>query len=75
MEILIWILLLVGIAGAVLPMLPGPIFSSTATILAMFHLGHWGDAWLWAWAILGLLVFFADYLMPGIIAKMGGASK
>lgn len=35
MELLIWILLILGIAGAILPMVPGPILTAVALLLAL----------------------------------------
>jgi uncharacterized protein YqgC (DUF456 family) len=75
MEILLVVLLLLGIAGAFLPVLPGPLFSSTAIGIAAYanHDLHSGVHWFWI--CLGLLVFLVDFLLPSYFTKKMGGSK
>jgi len=72
MEVLIWILLIAGLVGAVVPALPGPIFSAIALALALYtdpsNQANWG------WVVLGLVIFIIDYLLPSYLTKKGGAS-
>jgi uncharacterized protein YqgC (DUF456 family) len=75
MEILIWTLVVLGILGAVLPLLPGPLMSAAALTLALFTFDEVSTYWFLAWIMLGIMVFVSDYFLPGYMAKLGGASK
>ncbi len=72
MEILIWILLIAGLVGAVVPALPGPIFTAIALALAQYS--DPSDVSLWGYVVLGVVIFFIDYLLPSYLTKKGGAS-
>ena len=77
MESIAFILLIVGVIGSVLPLLPGPLLSSVGLILfaQTNDLSQNAGLWVYLWAITGLLFFIGDYLLPGIITKRGGGSK
>ena len=77
MDFLVWILLVLGVVGAVLPLLPGPLLSAAGLILlAQTHsLPADSGVYFYIWSFVGLLFFLADYLLPGYIAKRGGGSK
>jgi len=77
MESIAFILLIAGVIGSVLPLLPGPLLSSVGLILfaQTNDLSQNVGFWLYLWAITGLLFFIGDYLLPGIITKRGGGSK
>jgi len=74
MEILILIIFLVGIAGAVLPALPGSLITALGVVLYMYDQDNF-SFWLWIAVILGVVVFVADYFLPSILTKLGGGSK
>ena len=71
MESIAFILLIAGVIGSVLPLLPGPLLSSVGLILfaQTNDLSQNAGFWLYLWAITGLLFFIGDYLLPGIITK------
>ena len=75
MEFLAWTLLILGILGAVLPLLPGPLLSSVG--LVVYAQSNVQDIQLWCylWSAMGILFFLGDYLLPGLIAERGGSSK
>lgn len=73
MDIIIWILLLLGVAGAILPALPGPILSAVAIGLAQYT--NPTSSSMWLWVAVGVLIFVFDYFMPSYLTKKGGASK
>jgi uncharacterized protein YqgC (DUF456 family) len=77
MDFIAWILLISGIVGAVVPLLPGPLLTAAGLILlAQTHsLSADTGVYFYAWSFVGLLFFLADYLLPGYIAKRGGGSK
>lgn len=77
MDFIAWILLISGVIGAVLPLLPGPLLSAAGLILlAQSHtISADTGVYFYIWAFVGFLFFLADYLLPGFIAKRGGGSK
>jgi uncharacterized protein YqgC (DUF456 family) len=74
MEVLIWILLIAGIVGAVLPMIPGPILSAIGLLVAVIS-GQLEGATVWMLIIGGFIIFLIDFLMPAYLTKKSGASK
>lgn len=66
----------VGILGAILPILPGPALS----LLGMFC-AHWTDystmstRTLWIWAIITIIVTVLDYILPGYFSKALGGTR
>ncbi|MFI3327942.1 MAG: DUF456 domain-containing protein [Rikenellaceae bacterium] len=65
---------LLGIVGAVLPVLPGPILS----LLGLFFLSVGSvvvDLNLWVWGFVCGVVMVADYLLPAYMTKRLGGSK
>jgi len=75
MEVAIVLLFIAGLAGAVLPVLPGPLLTAGALVLILTNQGPIEGMNLTVWASLGLIVFVADYFMPSIFTKLGGGSK
>lgn len=70
------VLLFAGIAGCIVPGLPGPPLNYAALLLLQFK----SDApfslkFLVIWAIIVLLVTLADYAIPAIGARKFGASR
>tara|TARA_B100000900_G_C20584906_1_gene719125 strand:- start:28 stop:483 length:456 start_codon:yes stop_codon:yes gene_type:complete len=74
MELLIWILLIAGIAGAVIPIVPGPILTSVALLLALISHQLNGIVF-WFFVVSGILIFLIDFFMPAYLTKTSGASK
>jgi len=73
--ILAFILLLIGIIGAVIPMVPGPPLSFTGLLLIKFSgFGNLHPAVLWIFGIITLVVTVLDYLLPSFMAKKFGGS-
>lgn len=75
MEVLLWSLLIAGLLGAVLPVLPGPILSASAVLVYMSMQQMWNSPLLWLLVLLGVALFLADFLLPGWLARRGGGSK
>ncbi len=75
MEVAIVLLFIAGIAGAVLPVLPGPLLTAAALVVAQVNQDAFEGMNLWLWAVLGVIVFVADYLLPSLFTKIGGGSK
>ncbi|MEL0295785.1 MAG: DUF456 domain-containing protein [Cryomorphaceae bacterium] len=74
MELLIWILLILGIAGAILPMVPGPILTCVALLLALMS-DQINGALYWFFVVSGIMIFLIDFFMPAYLTKKSGASK
>ena len=74
MELLIWILLISGVAGAVLPMVPGPILTAVALFLALISDQINGTLY-WFFIVRGIMIFLIDFFMPAYLTKKSGASK
>lgn len=70
-------LIIVGLAGAILPALPGiPIvFAGIWIIAAVDHYHHLDSAWLIAIALIGTVGMILDLLSGALGAKRVGASK
>jgi len=70
------LLLLAGIAGCILPVLPGPPLSYAALLCLHFTGKYQFSArFLIIWAIITIVVSIIDYLVPVWGAKKFGASK
>jgi uncharacterized protein YqgC (DUF456 family) len=74
MELLIWILLISGVAGAVLPMVPGPILTAVALFLALISDQINGTLY-WFFVVSGIIIFLIDFFMPAYLTRKSGASK
>jgi len=74
MELLIWILLILGIAGAILPMVPGPILTAVALLLALMSDQINGTLY-WLFVVSGIMIFLIDFFMPAYLTKKSGASR
>ncbi len=70
------LLLVAGIAGCVLPALPGPQLSYAALLALHFTTGHQlSNKLLVTWAVVVVAVTLIDYLVPVWGAKKFGASR
>lgn len=70
------ILLLLGIAGAILPVLPGPPLNYGALLLLHATAKYqFTGRFLLIWAVITILVYALDYLIPAWGTKKFGGSK
>lgn len=70
------ILLLVGIAGCVLPFLPGPPLAFFALLIQQFNdQPPFSSRFLWIWAGIAAFVTILDYVIPIAGTKKFGGSK
>lgn len=66
----------VGILGAVLPVIPGPALSYFGMLCA-----YWTDTSLltsgkmWLWAAITVVVTVLDYILPGYFSKLFGGTR
>ena len=71
--------LLSGFAGSLLPVLPGPPMTALGNLLVQIGIGTGASQDSWTCCIisivLGIVMTIADFMAPGIVAKMGGSSK
>ena len=74
--ILAFILLAVGILGAVIPVLPGPPISYMGLLLIQLAGdGVFSPAFLWIWLGITLAVTVMDYFLPAFMTKRFGGSR
>ena len=77
----VWITLaiicaVVGLVGAIVPMLPGPPVSYvTLWMMWLYDKGSVSSTSLWVMGILMLIVSVIDYIAPIWMTKLGGGSK
>ncbi|MCL1837510.1 MAG: DUF456 domain-containing protein [Treponema sp.] len=74
--ILAFALLLAGILGSVLPVLPGPPLSFIGLLIMQWSgYGGFSPAFLWVWAGIAAAVTVMDYFLPSLMAKWFGGSR
>jgi len=74
--ILAFILLIAGLLGAVVPILPGPPLSYVGLLLVHWSgFGTFSTAFLWLWAGIAVVVTVMDYFLPSLLAKQFGGSR
>ena len=67
---------IIGVLGAVLPVLPGPALSFVGMLLAYFNGGDTiTERMLWIWGIVTIVVSILDYILPGYFSKIFGGTK
>lgn len=70
------ILSVVGIVGAVVPVLPGPILSYVALLIGYFcREDVVTREWLFIWLVIVVVVSVVDYLLPLWLTRRFGGSK
>ena len=66
----------IGVLGAVLPILPGPALSFAGMVVAYFAAGdEINQRMLWIWGIIAVVVTILDYILPGYFSKLFGGTK
>jgi len=71
-----FILLLLGILGAVVPVLPGPPLSYIGLLLIQWSgFGSFSVVFLWVWAGITVVVTIMDYILPSLMTKLFGGSR
>jgi len=74
--ILAFILLLAGIIGAVVPVLPGPPLSFIGLLLLQWSgYGGFSTTFLWIWAGITVLITVMDYILPSLLVRRFGGSR
>ncbi len=70
------ILALIGVAGSVVPVLPGPPIGWVGLLLLSFTDYYDRPEWfLWVWLAIVILVTLADNLLPMVFTKKFGGSR
>ncbi len=70
------ILLLLGIAGAIAPVLPGPALAYAALWMMQWsRFAPYSNRLLWVWGIIMVLITIADYVIPAYGTKKLGGTK
>ena len=71
-----FILLVVGLLGAVLPILPGPPLSFLGLLLLQWSgRGGFSLAFLLIWAGITVVITIMDYILPSLMARQFGGSR
>ena len=74
--IVAFVLLGVGLLGAVIPVLPGPPLSYVGLLLLQWSgYGKFSAVFLLAWAGVTIAVTIMDYFLPSILTKSFGGSR
>jgi uncharacterized protein YqgC (DUF456 family) len=74
--ILAFVLLIIGIVGAVVPALPGPPLSFIGLLLVQWSgYGSFTPAFLWVWAGITVFITVMDYILPALLARRFGGSR
>ena len=74
--ILAFIMLLAGIIGAVVPVLPGPPLSFIGLLLLQWSgYGGFSTTFLWIWAGITVLITVMDYILPSLLVRRFGGSR
>lgn len=71
-----FVLLLSGLLGSIVPILPGPPLSYIGLLLLQWSkYGNFTAAFLWIWALITVAVTIADYFLPAFFTKKFGGSR
>ncbi len=66
----------VGIIGAIAPIIPGTILSFAGLVLAYCtEHSSISEETLWIWGIISVIVIALDYILPGYFSKVFGGTK
>lgn len=76
LSILALLLSLIGLAGCIVPVLPGTAFSYLGLVAAfMTSFSTLSQTTLWIWLAVSLLVIAADFVFPALMTKKFGGSR
>ena len=76
LSILAIILMIIGIAGAIIPMIPGPIISFLGLLSLYFTTPPpFSDKFITIWAVLAILITALDQIIPVLGTKKMGGTK
>jgi uncharacterized protein YqgC (DUF456 family) len=74
--IIAFILLIAGILGAVVPILPGPPLSFIGLLLLQWSgFAGFSSSFLWLFGCITIAVTVMDYLLPSLMARWFGGSR
>jgi uncharacterized protein YqgC (DUF456 family) len=74
--ILAFVLLIIGLLGAVVPVLPGPPLSFIGLLVMQWSgYGGFSTTFLLVWGIIAAVVTVMDYFLPSLLAKRFGGSR
>ena len=74
--ILAFVLLLIGLLGAIIPMIPGPPLSFAGLLFLQWSgFGNFTLVFIIVWALITLAVTLMDYILPSIMTRKFGGSK
>jgi len=74
--IVAFLLLLAGLAGSLVPVLPGPPLCYAGLWLMQWsRYGDFSAPFLWFWGVLTVVVTITDYFLPSIMAQKFGGSR
>ena len=74
--ILAFLLLLAGLLGTVVPVIPGPPMSFIGLLLIQWSgFGTFSPTFLWVWAGITAAVTVMDYFIPSLMTKWFGGSR
>ena len=76
LTIVAFLFLLTGLAGAIIPMLPGPPLSYVGLLLLQWSgYGCFTSGFLWWWAAITVAVTIGDYFLPALMTRRFGGSR
>ena len=71
-----FVLLIIGIVGAVVPALPGPPLSFIGLLFVHWSgYGGFTSEFFWVWAGITVLLTVMDYILPSLLARRFGGSR
>ena len=71
-----FVLLIIGIIGSVVPVLPGPPLSFIGLLLLQWSgYGGFTSEFLWVWAGITVFITVMDYILPSLLARRFGGSR
>ena len=74
--IVAFVLLLAGLLGAILPVLPGPPLGYAGLLLLQWSgYAAFSSIFLWFWAGIALIVTIMDYFLPALLSKWFNGSR
>ena len=74
--IVAFLFLLTGLAGAIVPVLPGPPLSYAGLLLLQWSgYGGFTSGFLWLWAAITVVVTIGDYFLPTLMTRRFGGSR